>query len=581
MANNFYSEEINVQIVITLLKANNIKKVIISPGATNVNFVACVQSDDYFEKYSAVDERSAAYMACGLSAETGEPVVLSCTGATASRNYIPALTEAYYRKLPVLAITSTMSTSGIGHLIPQLIDRTTIQNDIAKVSVQLPIIKDDTDRWDCEMKVNTAILALKHHGGGPAHINLPTTYSVHSVKEMPAYKKISRYTGYETLPELPQGRVAIFIGSHKPMSASLSNSIDKFCQSNDAVVFCDHTSSYKGKYRVLYSIAAIQTSKRPEIYNPELLIHIGEVSGDYFTMNLTPNQVWRVSEDGEIRDKFHLLQNVFEMPEEFFFNHYSQSKDNQALNSYLSDCRNHLSDIYGKLPDLPYSNPWIASVTASKLPENSSIHFGILNSLRSWNFFELPNSVSSFCNVGGFGIDGCVSSLIGASIDNREKLYFGVVGDLAFFYDLNSLGNRHVGSNLRLMLINNGLGVEFKNYTHHASRFGCDANEFMAAAGHYGNKSPLLIKHYAEDLDFEYLTASSKDEYEKVSERFLTPVMTDKPMLLEVFVSEQDEIDAIKMIYSMDQSVSGGAKEMAKQILGAQGFNALKKIMGK
>lgn len=53
-----------------------------------------------------MDERYSAYLACGMAAESDEPVVLNCTGATASRNYIPALTKAYYRKLPILAITS-------------------------------------------------------------------------------------------------------------------------------------------------------------------------------------------------------------------------------------------------------------------------------------------------------------------------------------------------------------------------------------------------------------------------------------------------------------------------------------------
>lgn len=61
--------------------------------------------------YSSVDERSAAYIACGMAAELGEPVVLTCTGATASRNYISGLTEAYYRKLPVLAVTSSQDIS--------------------------------------------------------------------------------------------------------------------------------------------------------------------------------------------------------------------------------------------------------------------------------------------------------------------------------------------------------------------------------------------------------------------------------------------------------------------------------------
>ena len=65
---------------------------------------ASIQDDPDFKVYSCIDERSAAYMACGMAEETGKPVALSCTGATASRDYMPGLTEAFYRKLPVLAI---------------------------------------------------------------------------------------------------------------------------------------------------------------------------------------------------------------------------------------------------------------------------------------------------------------------------------------------------------------------------------------------------------------------------------------------------------------------------------------------
>ena len=119
----YYTNERNVQILISLLKEHGIKRVIASPGSTNVTFVASLQQDPFFKIYSCVDERSAAYMACGMAAESNEPVVLSCTGATASRNYFPALTEAFYRKLPILAVTSTQDESKIGHNIAQVIDR--------------------------------------------------------------------------------------------------------------------------------------------------------------------------------------------------------------------------------------------------------------------------------------------------------------------------------------------------------------------------------------------------------------------------------------------------------------------------
>ena len=73
----YYTNERNVQILIALLKEHGIKRVIVSPGSTNVTFVGSLQQDPYFEMYSCVDERSAAYMACGMAAESGEPVVLS------------------------------------------------------------------------------------------------------------------------------------------------------------------------------------------------------------------------------------------------------------------------------------------------------------------------------------------------------------------------------------------------------------------------------------------------------------------------------------------------------------------------
>ena len=52
-----YTAERNAQILIALMKAHGIRKVIVSPGATNMCFAGSLQSDPYFELYSSVDER--------------------------------------------------------------------------------------------------------------------------------------------------------------------------------------------------------------------------------------------------------------------------------------------------------------------------------------------------------------------------------------------------------------------------------------------------------------------------------------------------------------------------------------------
>lgn len=566
-----YTKERNAQIVLALLKARGIRKVVASPGTTNIAIVGSIQNDPFFEVYSSVDERSAAYLACGLAAESKEPVVLTCTGATASRNYMSGLTEAYYRKLPVIALTSAQSTCRSGHLSPQFVDRTVQPKDIVGCSVELPVITTAEDEWNCIIKANHALLELTRHGGCPVHINLVTggEFIDFSVNILPEVRVINRIDLRRDFPQLPLGRIAIFVGSHLPFDEELTFAIDSFCALTDAVVFCDHTSGYKGKYRVLYSLAASQLINDENIV-PDLLIHIGEISGDYPVLGKirSAKRVWRISEDGEIRDYFHKLSYIFEMTETDFFMHYVRMNEvSGRKETYLSACKGKCDRISQAIPELPFSNIWIASQLAPNLPECSVLHLGILNSLRAWNFFEIPSSVNSFCNVGGFGIDGGVSALIGASFCHPEKLYFGVFGDLAFFYDMNVLGNRHVGKNVRILLVNNGKGTEFRNYTHPGSTFGDDADKYIAAGGHFGNKSPQLVKHYAEDLGYEYMCATNKEEFESVYKYFIDPSMRKRSIIFEVFTTNEDESEALRLMNNIEIDKAIKAKNTLKNVV--------------
>lgn len=578
----YYTNERNVQILIALLKAHGIHRVIASPGTTNMTFVVSIENDPWFQIWSSVDERSAAYLACGMAAETGEPVVISCTGATASRNYMPGLTEAYYRKLPVLAITSTRGNHKLGHLIDQQIDRRNIPNDIAMESVTIPMVKDKEDERYCEIEANKAILALKLNGGGPAHINMYTRYNHDfTVKEIPHVNAIYRHFVFDKeWPAMPQdGRIVVRVGSHANFSDEQTKAIDAFCATYDAVVCCDHTSGYRGKYEVHGQLVFGQHKWHSSLRNANLCIHIGEISGDQFTVNA--KHTWRVSPDGELRDTFGNLRRVFMMPEIDFFNHYA--KDNANYTDYLDALNKEIEEVKNEIPNLPFSNIWMAQQMHEKLPKDCEIHFGIYHSLRSWNFFKLPIGIQAKCNVGGFGIDGGVSTMIGASLSNPNKLFIGVFGDLAFFYDMNVVGNRHVGNNVRILLINNGKGNEFRNYGHPCYFLGDEADKYIAAAGHYGNMSNLLVKNYAENLGYEYITASNKEEFNNVVKKFLSPENNDKPMLFEVFTETEDESDALETILNMvvdnKTIVKDKLKKAVKEIVGQRGIETIKKVI--
>lgn len=580
MEGKYYSSERSVQMLISLLKQHDIKKCVLSPGTTNLTLVASLQHDPYFELYSSVDERSAAYIACGMAAESGEPVVLSCTGATASRNYLPGLTEAYYRKLPVLAVTSTQDINRIGHYFAQVIDRRSTQNDVVLLSEYIPATRDSNTEWSNTIKINRALLELRHRGGGPVHLNLETEYSRdYSVRELPKVRVIRRVCIGDAFPEIPEGRVAVFIGSHRRFTEEETDVLDAFCGTYDAVVFGDHTSGYKGKYQVNIALSTSQDKDICAVVDVDLLIHIGEVSGGYIGMR--PKTVWRVSPDGELRDTYKKLACVFEMSEQMFFGHYANGSS-VSMRTYLDICGDESRATWEKVPDtLPFSNVWVAQQTARRLPENSVLFLGILNTLRTWNFFDIPNTVYGYANTGGFGIDGYVSSCVGASLVHPDKLFFCVAGDLAFFYDMNVVGNRHVGRNLRILLINNGKGTEFRNYMHPGAAFGDEADRFIAAAGHYGNKSHQLVRHYAEDLGYEYLSANNKEEYLRCLDRFLIPELTERPMLFEVFTTNEDESEAIRMMRNLNISAKGILKEAVMSAVGEKGKKVIKKMLGK
>lgn len=547
---NHYTNARNVQIVIALMKAHGVKKVVASPGATDLAIVASLQQDPYFEMYSSIDERSAAYMACGMAAESGEPVAITCTGATSSRNYMPGLTEAYYRQLPILAITCSRSNANIGHYVDQVTDRTQLPSDVVMESVQAQSIHCPEDEWDVMVKVNKAMIGLTRNGGGPTHINLVTASSSNfAVKEIAPVRKISLYLKEDNFPEVPQGKVGIFVGAHEKWSDELTAAVDNFCEVYNAMVICDPTSNYKGKYRILMPLLCEQAKEEVGGEQLDLMIQIGFVSSMLFKK---AKVMWRVAKDGVVRDTFRKTNYIFQMSELDFFTKIVEGKDKRE-NTVYPEYKERYESLLHSLPELPFSNIWVAQQLSGQLPENSVLHLGIRNSLRSWGYFDIPNSVLSYCNTGGFGIDGGISSLIGASMVNRQSLFYGVFGDLLFFYDMNSLGNRDIKPNLRIIVINNGLGQEFKNVSFPGSLLlGEDIDKFTAAKGHFASQSKTLVKDYAENLGFEYLTASNKEEFAKVYKRFITKEVTERPMLFEIFTNTKDETEAHHLTTSIE-----------------------------
>lgn len=539
----------NIEIVVDCLKRHEIHYIVISPGGTNIALIKAVQDDSFFKCYSVVDERSAMYYAIGLYLQTGEKIATSCTSAQATRNYIPGLTEAFYKRVPIFAITMSKHPRFTYQEYMQAPDQCSLPKDCVKASYALPVISEKDDILQSIRMVNDAILELDHNGRGPVQLCIPwLDFPLGEFK--PRAKTIRRYcVDDEWSISLENKNVLVVVGEHRPFTGDEREALEAFCESCNSAVYVNHLSNYDGNYAIEGNIL-VSTMSKVEFKNemkPDIIISIGGQTGDYplYSLLSMPDlddiEHWRVSADGKVVDTYDKLTKVFECSEKLFFSRLAMNK--RTEHAFYDNIIAHMH--FDRNIDIPFSSAYAARVLTKVIPANSTVQFSILNSLRVWNLFEFQNHVRCFSNVGAFGIDGGMSTLIGQSMVT-DDLCFMIIGDLAFLYDMNSIGIRGLKSNLRILLINNNGGVEFK--------LGMTGNEntnrFIAAGGHFKN-----AKGWAETCGFIYISARNKEEFDGHKNEFIGK--SNSPILFELFVSDIDDAMAYnKLIKSNKDSTA-------------------------
>lgn len=569
-----YTNEMNIINLIKLLKEHNIRDIVISPGGTNMAFVKKVEDDPFFNCYSVVDERSAMYFAIGLYLQTGNIIATSCTSAQATRNYIPGLTEAFYKRVPILAITMTKHPRFTYQEYMQAPDQCSLPNDCVKKSFSAPFISDENDMLHSMRIINEAILELTHHGTGPVQLCIPALDRQTKFVNKTEYK-ISRYY-YDDLKsiknKLINKKIMIVIGEHRPFKESTKKAIDKFCKNYNCYIYTNHLSNFSNDYSLNCNLA-FSCMKEDEFkkLKPDIMITIGGQTGDYPLYNMISNAAfadiehWRVSESGDVVDTYDKLTSIFEMSEELFFDGMFNdeiSENKEYYNEWKHVISNQNTDI-----ELPFSNASIAQILSKKINKESIIQFSILNSLRTWNLFSI-NNVECYSNVGAFGIDGGMSTLIGQSLATEKDCYM-VIGDLAFLYDMNSLSIRNIKNNVKILLINNNGGVEFKLYD--GSTNFKKINKYVAAGDHFKN-----AKGWSETCGFKYISATSKEEFLNNVDLFVNE--SEKPIVFEIFINDEDEVKAYNLLLQNNSKLTlTDYTNYGKKII----KNSIKRIMNR
>ena len=134
-----------------------------------------------------------------------------------------------------------------------------------------------------------------------------------------------------------------------------------------------------------------------------------------------------------------------------------------------------------------------------------------------------------------------LSAAAGHAVINPDKKCFLVLGDLTFFYDMSVLQNRAIKNNLRIILINNNKGVEFKLGGFYAPIVN-KADKLIASAGHR-----TTADGWAKSCGFHYMSCNTKEEFLNQIKDFCNKDF-GKPVLFEVFTQDEDEQRALEII---------------------------------
>lgn len=563
-----YSTLKNVQYLVAMLKKRGIRNIVVSPGTSHNAIVRCLDEDSYFKTYSITDERSACFFAIGLTQELHVPVVVMTTSGTATCNLLSGMTEAYYRRLPIIAVTADKHPYFLGQMEEQMIDQKNMFAKVTKAGVVLPIVKDKRDEWYCQRLLNEAFLELDHHGTGPIHIDVPIAEGLFAmgewfnVPELPEVRLIERMDSkteeaeWEALFKSLQGKkVVLLCGQDVSPSEEKAELIKLISQRYNCIVSTDTLTNLNvGK--------CIRTHRGLGKYHalcPDVVItldgNIVSAFKSWLKYSRSPIEHWNVSEEGRVMDVFERQTKVVELSCLAFLKLMSRYGEESAPDSYYREWQAAIETFV--FPEVPYSLAYACARTMGALPPGCMLHLGNSTTIRVAQYCDWDPSIRVFCNRGKHGIDGSMSAFIAQS-SIVDSLSFLLIGDLSFYYDMNALWNRYRTKNQRIMLFNNA-GASLFHFNQGLKNYP-DLNQNVAA------EHETTAEGWCTSQGYKYLRCTSQEEFEKLLPQFLN-AESDAPILFEVYTDKALDGDLLHLLNDVNMPEATGSPQKSQPSL--------------
>ena len=572
------------QTVIQLCKAKGIKYIIISPGSRNAPLTIGFTNDDYFECYSIVDERCAAFFALGIAQQLKEPTAVVCTSGSALLNYYPAISEAFYSDIPLVVLSADRPKHLVGIGDGQTINQKNVFKNHILYSAnlkldlkdekniteyeELPIFKNLEDKFERflglqkdiqthnEEAINTAInhAILKK---GPVHINIPFDEPLYEtvdalnvspkVIDIPEKTKtVDDYSIKECLEDWSSAtKKMILVGVNKP-NAIEQKWLDELAEDDSVIVFTETTSNlhHKSFFPSIDQIIAPLSEDQQKDLQPDILITFGGLIVSKKIKSLLrknkPKQHWHI-DIKKANDTFFCLTNHIETTPNHFFESFLPNITHDVKSDYKAIWKTvkqkRLTKHNDYLKEIPFSDFTFFDAVLKSVPNNTVLQVSNSSAIRYTQLFSLNKTVEVFCNRGTSGIDGSTSTAIGCAVANKKQTTF-ITGDLSFLYDSNALWNNYVPNNFRIIIINNRGGGIFRILPGHKNTANFDT--------YFETNHNLTAEHLCKMYGLKYGTATNTTELQDALKSFYKE--DKQPKLLEVFTPQRIN-DAVLLEY--------------------------------
>lgn len=475
--------------LVSLLHQLGVRQVVLAPGSRNAPLTLGFVRHKGFEIVSAPDERSAGYIALGLSLATQTPAIVCCTSGTAAANLLPAIAEADLQEVPLLAITADRPSEWIGQLDGQAMKQDSIYQNFVRGSWTLPSdYHHSDDLWFLNRVVNEAYLASTGFRKGPCHLNFPFREPFYPevgeifnyiedariIKKSVASLKLSRHQihPYQKIWEMAAKKM-IVIGQ-LPYNEELNNQLKALSSYDDVVVLADGPSNVFGSKSVI-SFSEIICKSANEKFQPDVLITLGlsvlSKPLKKFLREYKPQVHWHLQKHELVSDPFQSLTEwivtepasfIQGLGENAFFGGEKPKYYQKLWEEAAEKAAHQRDEVLNKNQILTDANA--SQKFAEALPVGAKVHLANSMPIRYFNLFQdriIDQSIEVFSNRGVSGIDGCNSTAIGYSLAS-DSLNYLLSGDMAFFYDLNGFWIKPRPQNLKIVVLNNSGGNIFR-----------------------------------------------------------------------------------------------------------------------